>query len=118
MSQLDQKSGEEIDRRMCGWNGDFGNVLERMEKAATSLTEATKAYMKAADELHRLYSTGVGTADERAGAIDHLEDAELIPRRERDQDGRILADCRGIEIEPSVFSGCDQSSGDCPVCGR
>lgn len=27
-------------------------------------------------------------------------------------------ECPGIEIEPGVFSGCDQSSGDCPVCGK
>lgn len=26
--------------------------------------------------------------------------------------------CKGIEIEPGVFSGCDQSAGDCPVCGK
>lgn len=25
--------------------------------------------------------------------------------------------CTGIEIEPGIFSGCDQSAGDCPVCG-
>lgn len=26
--------------------------------------------------------------------------------------------CKGIEIEAGVFSGCDQSAGDCPVCGK
>jgi len=26
--------------------------------------------------------------------------------------------CPGIEIEPGVFSGCDQSGGDCPICGK
>jgi len=26
--------------------------------------------------------------------------------------------CPGFEIEPGVFSGCDQSGGDCPVCGK
>lgn len=26
--------------------------------------------------------------------------------------------CPGIEIEPGVFSGCNQSGGDCPTCGR
>jgi len=26
--------------------------------------------------------------------------------------------CKGIEIEPEVFSGCNQSHGDCPVCGK
>jgi len=26
--------------------------------------------------------------------------------------------CPGIEIEPGVFSGCDQSAGDCPTCGK
>jgi len=26
--------------------------------------------------------------------------------------------CKGIEIEPNVFSGCTQSAGDCPVCGK
>ena len=26
--------------------------------------------------------------------------------------------CKGIEIEPGVFSGCDQSVGDCPECGK
>lgn len=25
--------------------------------------------------------------------------------------------CPGLEIEPGVFSGCDQSGGDCPTCG-
>lgn len=27
-------------------------------------------------------------------------------------------ECKGFEIEPGVFSGCDASAGDCPVCGR
>jgi hypothetical protein len=26
--------------------------------------------------------------------------------------------CKGMEIEPGVFSGCDQSGGDCPTCGK
>lgn len=28
------------------------------------------------------------------------------------------ADCPGIEIEPGMFSGCNQSAGDCPTCGK
>lgn len=27
-------------------------------------------------------------------------------------------ECPGIEIEPGHFSGCNQSSGDCPTCGK
>lgn len=30
----------------------------------------------------------------------------------------VATPCKGIEIEPSVFSGCDQSAGDCPDCGK
>jgi hypothetical protein len=26
--------------------------------------------------------------------------------------------CRGIEIEEGVYSGCNQSAGDCPSCGK
>jgi hypothetical protein len=26
--------------------------------------------------------------------------------------------CKGMEIEPSVYSGCDASAGDCPTCGE
>ena len=26
--------------------------------------------------------------------------------------------CKGIEIEPGAFSGCDQSAGDCTTCGK
>jgi len=26
--------------------------------------------------------------------------------------------CKGFEIEPGVFSGCDASGGDCPECGK
>ena len=26
--------------------------------------------------------------------------------------------CPGIEVEPSVYSGCNQSGEDCPVCGK
>lgn len=26
--------------------------------------------------------------------------------------------CPGFEIEPGVYNGCDQSAGDCPVCGK
>ena len=26
--------------------------------------------------------------------------------------------CQGFEIESGVYSGCDQSGGDCPVCGK
>ena len=28
------------------------------------------------------------------------------------------AACPGFDIEPGVFSGCDASAGDCPVCGK
>lgn len=27
-------------------------------------------------------------------------------------------ECPGLEIEPGVWSGCNQSGGDCPTCGR
>lgn len=27
-------------------------------------------------------------------------------------------ECPGLEIEPGVWSGCDQSGGDCPTCGK
>ncbi len=27
-------------------------------------------------------------------------------------------ECQGIELESGVFSGCNQSGGDCPVCGK
>ena len=30
----------------------------------------------------------------------------------------VATPCKGIEIEPSAFSGCDQSAGDCPTCGK
>ena len=26
--------------------------------------------------------------------------------------------CPGIEIEPGIFSGCNHSHGNCPVCGN
>lgn len=26
--------------------------------------------------------------------------------------------CKGMEIEPGVYSGCDGTGGDCPVCGK
>ena len=26
--------------------------------------------------------------------------------------------CKGMEIEPGVYSGCDASAGDCPTCGK
>lgn len=26
--------------------------------------------------------------------------------------------CKRIEVESGVFSGCDQSTGDCPMCGK
>lgn len=26
--------------------------------------------------------------------------------------------CLGFEVEPGVYSGCDQSAGDCPSCGK
>jgi hypothetical protein len=26
--------------------------------------------------------------------------------------------CKGIEIDQGVFSGCNQSNGDCPICGK
>ena len=27
-------------------------------------------------------------------------------------------ECKGIEIDPGKFSGCDASAGDCPTCGK
>jgi hypothetical protein len=27
-------------------------------------------------------------------------------------------ECKGIEIGDGNFSGCDQSGGDCPTCGK
>jgi hypothetical protein len=26
--------------------------------------------------------------------------------------------CKGFEISPDVYSGCDASAGDCPECGK
>ena len=31
---------------------------------------------------------------------------------------RHIPPCKGIEIEPGAYSGCDQSGGDCPECGK
>lgn len=28
------------------------------------------------------------------------------------------APCKGMEIEPGAYSGCDASAGDCPTCGQ
>lgn len=27
-------------------------------------------------------------------------------------------ECPGMEVESGVFSGCNQTAGDCPACGR
>ena len=26
--------------------------------------------------------------------------------------------CKGVEVDPGVHSGCDASAGDCPTCGK
>lgn len=40
------------------------------------------------------------------------------PSRKGDRYFTAEADCPGIEVEPGVFSGCNQSAGDCPRCGK
>lgn len=68
----------------------------------------------------------------RGEALDQRVQAVLEGRRKANasgQDGEDLqhiraafeaaADkCKGMEIEPGVYSGCDASAGDCPTCGK
>jgi len=55
--------------------------LRKMEECATALFEAEKAYKAAANKLRMWYSAGHGSDEDREHACDHLEDAELVPRR-------------------------------------
>lgn len=65
----------------------FPSELKEMERVAAELFNAEQAYEKAAALLYSLYQCGYGTAAERDAAVDYLEDALLIPRRERDKFG-------------------------------
>ena len=40
------------------------------------------------------------------------------PSRKGDRYFTAKVDCPGIEIEPDVYSGCNQFAGDCPRCGK
>ena len=40
------------------------------------------------------------------------------PSRKGDRYFTAEVDCPGIEVEPGVFSGCNQFAGDCPRCGK
>lgn len=51
--------------------------------------------------------TNLLTFDQAVAMFEYALSAETAPEP-----------CKGIEIEPGVFSGCDQSAGDCPVCGK
>ena len=72
-----------------------------------------------------MWSMGMpaGFCDERAFGV--RQDCETF----RDRYGEIHRmygkyaghggpECPSVEIEPGVFSGCDQPGGDCPVCGK
>lgn len=62
-------------------NARHKEALTIMERRAENLLEAEKAYKSAAQELYAYYAAGFGTDEDRDKAEDHLEDAELIPRR-------------------------------------
>ncbi|KKN77943.1 hypothetical protein LCGC14_0355080 [marine sediment metagenome] len=78
---------------------NFNTTLDAMELAGEKLYKAQCAYLQAAQALLKLYQAGEGTDKERESAADHLEDAKLIPWRERAIDGRIIntTPCAGIE---------------------
>lgn len=81
--ELDEQSGKDLDPLYKKWMSDFPKTLAEVETAAANLHSATKIFNNAAGRLHRLYNSGVGSTNERDSAIDHLEDAGLIPHRYR-----------------------------------
>ena len=40
----------------------------------------------------------------------------VCPVNEPEDD--VDATCQGIEVSPGEFSGCNQTGGDCPACGK
>ncbi len=63
----------------------------------------------------------------KAGQIAHLQNGERPDFRYSANQGCIWdkgrreqseITCKGIEIESGVFSGCTQTGGDCPECGK
>lgn len=55
-----------------------------------------------------------------AVAVDfgHYENAARTMKEIAGKAIQIAPGCPGFEVEPGVFSGCNQSAGDCPVCGK
>jgi hypothetical protein len=60
---------------------------------------------------------------EVAGALQDFSGVEVRSVTEaaeitEDQWDNLKPVCKGIEIEPGVFSGCVATAGDCPECGQ
>jgi len=51
--------------------------------------------------------------DEETAYAEELSDSDV----ERILNGESPESCKGIELGNGDFTGCDQSGGDCPVCG-
>ncbi len=68
----------------------FVHNLICVELLAASIHEGRKLLDLAALDLLDGYNVGEGNKKHRARAADQLEDAGLIPRRERDRAGRIV----------------------------
>lgn len=71
---------------------NFEQVLLSVDTWACTVHTAEKAFAHRAQQLFALYQAGEGTEKQRLAAEDYLEDAELIPFRHRDVDGRIKRD--------------------------
>lgn len=82
----------EMDRR--------GRAIEKLEAQRDALLDALR--------------------DIDAVAVDygHYESAARTMKEIAGKAVQIAPGCPGFEVEPGVFSGCNQSAGDCPVCGK
>ncbi len=69
---------------------DFRTILNRVETGSMDLYNAQIIFDKLVIELFELYRMGKGNHEQRAIAVDHFEDATLIPFRKRDKSGNII----------------------------
>ena len=81
-----------------GWGGDYS-----AHRLAIEMNKDTVLVLKDTDVEKNLIDIGARSA-------------MLYYRQAKKEKGRY--GCSGAEIEPGVFSGCDQSGGDCPTCEK
>lgn len=100
--------------KRCGEIARRDSIIRELTRFITSYTPGGSEYVRRFSEtLYVAELEACGRYIDNRIAEGHAAKQELARLNKR-----ATPRCPGIEIEPGTFSGCDQSAGDCPVCGK